>query len=230
MLTLILSVSLFTSITPVTPVTQTTLTTYTPKVQYSSNITVLENTQYRTYYNTKLRSPVVTLEILEPKDFKGTETRAGLRFRVDPRVNTLNPLDFKYSGYDRGHLAAAANTSNILTLRDSFLMSNVVAQRPKLNRGAWRELEEYVRNEAKVAPLEVVTGAIYNCHSTKYIGLVPVPEKFFKSIKYQSGITRTWVLPNTSRLVNFRKYELRVHTSQPSLKGYSNLCDVNWRW
>lgn len=59
-------------------------------------------------------------------------------FREDPEVPTGSATlaDYRGSGYDRGHLASAADMAfSIRTMDDSFYMSNMSPQQPAFNRG-----------------------------------------------------------------------------------------------
>jgi endonuclease G len=73
------------------------------------------------------------------------------KFRVDPELvgSKSYPGDYTGSGYDRGHQAPAGNQTRSAQLKDqTFYMSNMAPQRPSLNRGIWRELEELTRTWA----------------------------------------------------------------------------------
>lgn len=86
----------------------------------------------------------------------GGPTRAGLTFHEDraiPPHLRARLAAFSASGWDRGHLAAAANHPSDpaadgdagSVLRDSFLLSNVSPQSPAMNRGPWAGLEAWLR-------------------------------------------------------------------------------------
>ena len=108
-------------------------------------------------------------------------------FRTDPSVSTgsASSEDYKYSGFDRGHLAPAADFDyNRKALSETFFMSNISPQHPSFNRGGWRELEEVVRQWAtEQDSLWVVTGPILE-RELKEIGSngVSVPKYFYKII------------------------------------------------
>ena len=73
------------------------------------------------------------------------------RFRRDPEIPTgsATTADYRRSGYDRGHLAPAADMAfSVQTMADSFFMSNMSPQKPAFNRGIWKRLEEQVRQIA----------------------------------------------------------------------------------
>lgn len=106
-------------------------------------------------------------------------------FREDPYVATgsASLIDYKGSGYDRGHLAPAADMAFSSTaMSESFYLSNMSPQIPGFNRGIWKELESQVRDWAALKDgLYVVTGAIFEDASI-VIGpnKVTVPSKYYK--------------------------------------------------
>ncbi|MCZ4693463.1 DNA/RNA non-specific endonuclease [Ancylomarina euxinus] len=108
-------------------------------------------------------------------------------FRPDPIVKTgsANLNDYRGSGYDRGHLAPAADMGfSEAAMSESFYMSNMSPQRPSFNRGIWKNLEIQVRNWAKAYDkIYVVTGAVLK-PGLPIIGKnrVAVPEKYYKII------------------------------------------------
>lgn len=85
-------------------------------------------------------------------------------FREDPRVKTgsATPEDYRRSGYDRGHLAPAADMKwSKQAMSESFFMSNMSPQEPDFNQGIWNTLEERVRDWAReYGELYIVTGPI----------------------------------------------------------------------
>lgn len=108
------------------------------------------------------------------------------KFKPDPMVPqnaTATTNDYKYSGYDRGHLAPAADMKwNEQAMKESFYLSNICPQNPNLNGGVWKDLEEQVRDLAsQKGKIFVVCGSIVNDTSTT-IGenKVVVPRAFFK--------------------------------------------------
>lgn len=108
-------------------------------------------------------------------------------FREDKNILTKSalPSDYTNSGFDRGHLAPAADMKWSETAMDeSFLMSNISPQKPAFNRGIWKKLEEKIRSWAiENDSIIVVTGPVFKDISGK-IGLnqVSIPGYFFKVI------------------------------------------------
>ena len=85
-------------------------------------------------------------------------------FVEDPRVpsGSATAADYKASGYDRGHLAPFADMDwSAASARESFWFSNMSPQLPEFNRGIWKDLEEWVRDQARErGSLWVVTGPV----------------------------------------------------------------------
>ncbi|MDN3690221.1 DNA/RNA non-specific endonuclease [Cyclobacterium jeungdonense] len=107
-------------------------------------------------------------------------------FREDGVVITgsAHPDDYRLSGFDRGHLAPAADFSfSEQAMEKSFYMSNISPQLPGFNRGIWRKLEQQVRAWAReYEQVLVVTGPLFMTADPKHIGEneVLVPDYFFK--------------------------------------------------
>lgn len=112
-------------------------------------------------------------------------------FRADPAISTGSAEldDYKYSGFDRGHLVPSGDMTFDLTANsETFLLSNICPQRKELNQHKWRELEEYLREAVnEYGDLYIVTGPIFGA-STTQIGdnKVTVAEAFYKVIYYQN--------------------------------------------
>lgn len=108
-------------------------------------------------------------------------------FKDDPlvRSGSASRQDYTRSGYDRGHLAPAADLDfSRQALDESFYMSNISPQHPSFNRGGWKELEERVRQWAlKEDSLWVVSGPVLQPGLQKIgINQVSVPAHFYKII------------------------------------------------
>jgi len=127
------------------------------------------------------------------------------KFYADLAITTGSalPSDYEHSGYDRGHLAPAADmcfSSNVL--HESFSMANVCPQLPAFNRGVWKRLEEHVREVARrEGDVFVVTGPVFDTNAVpRTIGAsrVQVPDGFFKILCITSEPVRTigYLLPH----------------------------------
>ena len=108
------------------------------------------------------------------------------KFVSDPLIpGTDLSLDYEKSGYDRGHLAPAADMGfSKITMTESFYYSNMSPQVPGFNRGIWKQLEEQTRNWAiEYDSLYIVVGPIFS-DSMKVIGphQIAVPNSYYKVI------------------------------------------------
>ena len=108
-------------------------------------------------------------------------------FKADPAVKfrPVRPNDYTRTGYDRGHLAPAADmTYSVDTMKHSFFMTNISPQLPGCNRGIWKRLESQVRLWAlRERQLYVVTGPVFadGAHTMGKTD-IPVPVAFYKVI------------------------------------------------
>jgi endonuclease G len=125
-------------------------------------------------------------------------------------------IDYLKSGYDRGHLAPAADMGySMETMVQSFFYSNMSPQLPRFNRGVWKKLEIQVRNWAvEYDSLYVVTGPIFDSVMPT-IGphRVAVPKAYYKVLLQKRngewfGIG--FVLPNSNAKVDFKNYATSI--------------------
>jgi len=109
------------------------------------------------------------------------------QFIPDPLLNTgkASNEDYKGTGYDRGHLAPAADMCySYQTMVESFYLTNITPQAPSFNRDIWEKLEEQVRQWAiDDKDIYVVTGTVLT------VGLptighdrITIPTYFYKVI------------------------------------------------
>jgi len=108
-------------------------------------------------------------------------------FEVDPKVKGVCPSneDYKRSGYDRGHMAPAADMKwNSTVMKECFYYSNMCPQKHSLNAGRWKTLEEKVRDWAQEdSAIVIVCGPIVDKgYNTIGKARVAVPQRFFKVI------------------------------------------------
>lgn len=107
-------------------------------------------------------------------------------FRPDERVAApVTGRAYAGSGFDRGHLAPnylIANLYGKVAQRDSFLLSNVVPQRPRLNQLLWQRLEELEADE--LAPrwggLRVTVGPVFGSQPRRLRDGPAVAEAFYR--------------------------------------------------
>lgn len=117
----------------------------------------------------------------------GSEERTN-HFKPDPLVegNPVVTRDYSNSGYDRGHMAPAADMRwSAQAMRESFYMTNICPQNHNLNAGDWKALEERVRDMAEQYEHVYICCGPIIADPYQTIGQerkIAVPEAFFKVI------------------------------------------------
>jgi endonuclease G len=130
---------------------------------------------------------------INPEDLEGDVERSD-RFRPDTSIpnNSRSELgDYRNSGYDKGHMAPAADMKRSEeAMEECFLLSNIAPQvGVGFNQQIWRELEEAVRGwVGQRGSLFVITGPVFAVENRtvnyKVIGNnnVAVPTHFYKIV------------------------------------------------
>ena len=139
-------------------------------------------------------------------------------FREDPEIPTGSATlaDYRRSGYDRGHLAPAADMAfSVRTMSDSFYMSNMSPQKPAFNRGIWKNLEAQVRYFAITEhDVYIVTRPILPKTKTVTIGgnRVTVPTHYYKVIYDRTPPEKMigFILPNEGSNRPLRDFAVTV--------------------
>lgn len=120
------------------------------------------------------------------EETQGTYSRKN-KFMPDPLLtkNSAALSDYRNSGYDRGHLAPAADMKwSEQAMQESFYLSNMCPQDKSFNRGIWKKLEEQVRDWAiQYKKVYIATGPILE-EGLPTIGTnkIPIPNYFYKVI------------------------------------------------
>lgn len=142
-------------------------------------IAIVTNIGFTVAFDTERRQPSWVSYSLEPDEVI-LSRRLPYRFSADPRFPESDVrTDYLHSGYDRGHMAPAADFNwSTNALGETYYFSNICPQVPTLNRGRWREIEEEVREFAKSGTVYVVTAPLG--YGTNECGRLPVPERFAK--------------------------------------------------
>ena len=150
--------------------------------------TIIDRPGYALGYSEYHEQAAWVIYIMTREEATTKEAQRTNKFRSDPQIPTgsATPGDYRRSGYDRGHLAPAADMAfSGQTMADSFFMSNMSPQKPAFNRGIWKDLEALVRSFAITErKIVVVTGPILPKKKTVTIGAngVTVPTHYYKVI------------------------------------------------
>ena len=165
--------------------------------------------RYTMLYDTAYRQAAWVAYLLTRRDVSGKGVKRSGVFKSDPEViargwPSAADRDYTGSGFDRGHLLPSADRNDTPQENGAtFRLSNVSPQRPGLNRGTWRRLEERVRRwAARYDSLYIVTGGELTPSLRRIRGGVGIPQRFFKTILVRDGGTFraiAFLIPNTER-------------------------------
>lgn len=142
-------------------------------------------------------------------------------FRPDPAITTGSSTlaDYKGSGFDRGHLAPAADFAfSDSAMSQTFFMSNMTPQAPGLNREIWQYLESQVRTWAqKFGKVYVICGPVLEKSPSEYPSIgqnqVTVPEYFYKVVLTEiNGKLQAigFIIPNNKCPDTFWNYAVSI--------------------
>lgn len=155
----------------------------------SKQLVEIDHEYFRIGYDPELRLAHYVIYELNAEKLRSRTAKRRDKFRPDPLLVKnqhpyVRPAEYRKSGYDQGHLAPSADFLWSQKAQDlTFVMSNMVPQRPGLNRNAWRRLEEKVRRwacgEEKVT---VITGPLLDSTEGHLNSGLLIPSSFYKII------------------------------------------------
>ncbi|KAH8275379.1 endonuclease G, mitochondrial [Drosophila bipectinata] len=130
---------------------------------------VRSHSDYVLSYDRRNRVPHWVFEHLTPDSVAKNDAvdRAKCDFKQDESIHPYfrsQNTDYRRSGYDRGHMAAAGNHRlHQKHCEETFYLSNMAPQVGQgFNRDAWNTLEMHVRKLTKIYPnVYVCTGPLY---------------------------------------------------------------------
>ena len=178
----------------------------------------LKRTAFTVSYNNFYKTPNWVAWELTKAETTGDEKRKN-KFQPDPELPEprVEHADYTNSGYDRGHMAPAADMKwDSQAMEESFYMSNICPQNRKLNRDDWADLEEQCRDWANVyGKIYIACGPIYDTRAPKRIGEhgVAVPDRFFKVVLiYDDGnpMAMGFLFENKAHHQNLKNYMVTV--------------------
>ncbi|MEX2484087.1 MAG: DNA/RNA non-specific endonuclease [Brumimicrobium sp.] len=180
---------------------------------------ILEHDCITIGYNYECKQARWVAYTLKKSDLEGKSQRKN-NFKEDPKLNTefsATDDDYYKSGYDRGHLAPAADmVSSQNCMNQSFYYSNISPQEPSCNRGVWKRLESEVRKWAiQYDSILVVTGAVLESDKNKRLGQsdICVPDAFYKALLvYHNDKTYTigFVISNHSSKAELSSFAVTI--------------------
>lgn len=196
---------------------------------------VIEHIGYTVSYNPNWLVPNWVAYELTVDETGGEQERSN-HFKPDPLVegDPVVTSDYSKSGYDRGHMAPAADMKwSEQAMRESFYMTNICPQLHNLNAGDWKDLEEMARSWAQqYGSIYIACGPIVEADYPT-IGkthTIAVPAAFYKVFLRQTNKGWTsigFIMPNQAGNRPLMTYMLTVDEveAQTGLDFFYNLPD-----
>lgn len=187
-----------------------------PAVRKTDNIVI--HNGFISSYNTETLIPDWVAYELTAEEAQGTFSRSG-NFSMDPSFTGRQAMreDYSNSGWDKGHLAPAADMKwSSTAMYESFYFTNICPQNHTMNERSWQRLEKYARDMAeKYGRVWVVTGPIVDLGAHGTIGRqeVAVPDSFFKALLIHDGEryhSVAFLMENSSKYQSIKSSYLTV--------------------
>ena len=144
------------------------------------------------------------------KDIVKNADRDGMNFYTVDSIYTSDDNDYYSNRWDRGHMAPAGSFNDSYeNLYSTFTYLNVALQYDDLNRGAWVDLEEQVRDWAdEYGDIGVEIYLEFNSnHITLETG-AHVPSGFYKYVNFPDETKKCYYFPNISPNKSWSEYEI----------------------
>lgn len=158
-----------------------------PRLEVKRDEQIIRHEGYTVSYNSEYRIANWVAYELTSHEAVSRKSERSNKFVPDPKVKGTTALneDYTRTGYDRGHLAPAGDMRwSAKAMRESFYLSNICPQKPGLNRGIWKDLEEQSRLWAKEnGSLLIATGPVMDDGMNRLgKNRVAIPKRFYKVI------------------------------------------------
>lgn len=149
---------------------------------------ILRNQGFILGYSDLRGNPLWVMYALTNDETTTPSLKRPSRFETDWRsINRISHDSYQKSGYDRGHMAPNYAISRLYGSAgqiDSFLMTNITPQKPKLNQKLWQRLEEAeIKHFAKLfGKVWVITGPVFSGSVERLPSdwKVEIPDAFYK--------------------------------------------------
>lgn len=152
----------------------------------------LESKAFTVGYSESRKNPLwVAYRVFDVDELNSGKRPSG--FKTDSRTRSkVSHKDYTHSGYDRGHMApnyAIATRYGKAAQRETFFMSNIIPQNPRVNRGIWKDLEMRVAKKygRYFGEVWVITGPVFQEPIEKLKSGVPIPSHYYKIIVDEKG-------------------------------------------
>ena len=171
---------------------------------------------YESVFSKSKRYPVLVEWVTTKEELRcNIAVKRTDRFLPDPQLRQVSDIDTDYvkSGFDRGHLSPAADVRcNEVHMAESFYFTNMAPQYPGLNRGQWKNLEEWTRILAVENDSVIVKAGCVG--EIRRINRVAVPTHCWKVIQVKNQI-EAYVFSNVpERSQSFEMHKVPLDSVQ----------------
>ena len=195
----------------------------------NENVSKIETSEDETYINltrARIDSLLVSTSIFEisyneiyeqpnwvkytVRDIVKNADRDGMNFYTVDSIYTSDNDDYYSNRWDRGHMAPAGSFNDSYeNLYSTFTYLNVALQYDDLNRGAWVDLEEQVRNWAdEYGDIDIEIYLEFDANHIILESEAHVPSAFYKYVSFPDGSKKCYYFPNITPDKVWQEYEI----------------------
>ena len=172
---------------------------------------LVSNNIFQISYNEKYEQPNWVKYTVS--DIVKNADRDGMQFYTVDSIYTSDDQDYYSNRWDRGHMAPAGSFNDSYeNLYSTFSYLNVALQYDDLNRGAWVQLEEQVRQWAdELGDIDI---EIYLEFDSSHIVLdsgAHVPTAFYKYVILPDSSKKCYYFPNSTPDKFWQEYEIECN-------------------
>lgn len=218
---------------------------YAGAPSYKGKSVILENDSYIVGYDPSRGGAVWSAYRLFPVSDLSSPPRDDW-FKADFRLESpIIEHAYINSGYDRGHLApnyGIATRYGSDAQKSTFLMSNILPQKPALNREIWRDAEMYIASHvAQKSDTWVIVGPVYDDDiewlNDSKTQRVEIPDAFFMIATVDNGGRpegfAILIDQNMSKGTDFRSYcvtidEIEERTGLDFFTNLFHIFEINY--
>ena len=172
---------------------------------------LVSNNIFQISYNEKYEQPNWVKYTV--RDIVKNADRDGMQFYTVDSIYTSDDQDYYSNRWDRGHMAPAGSFNDSYeNLYSTFSYLNVAIQYDDLNRGAWVQLEEQVRQWAdELGDIDI---EIYLEFDSSHIVLdsgAHVPTAFYKYVILPDSSKKCYYFPKSTTDKFWQEYEIECN-------------------
>ena len=169
---------------------------------------LVSNNIFQISYNEKYEQPNWVKYTV--RDIVKNADRDGIEFYTVDSIYTSDDQDYYSNRWDRGHMAPAGSFNDSYSnLLATFSYLNVALQYDDLNRGAWVDLEEKVREWAEeLGTIQVEINLEFNSDHIILDTGAHVPTGFYKFLTFPDNSKKCYFFPNITPEKIWDEYEI----------------------